>query len=255
MPQKKSKRNSKPKAKAAKVKKPSKASKAPAKKKQGKPQEKAAEKQAEKPEVRQAEAPASPEKPSEAPEKKKEFTLNVSLGSMIVVFFIVIFGTATVYLIFHTPSQPTNTDYVIVNKFQFRFRSELISDCLKVPIDEEIVSELSRGSRAIILFDPYGEQEYGLTAYELIRITSFSRIPTTYAYSQEGDYEVETLSSSQGTISVPIISLEMGNTTEVVRVAPGQYIVRGADQSGLDDAACQLGLELFKELYGLKLKT
>ncbi|MFH1786595.1 MAG: hypothetical protein ABH829_03050 [archaeon] len=186
--------------------------------------------------------------------KKPERILHLSMGSIFVVIFILAFFAVTLFLIFHSPAQPIDSDFVVVNGQQFRFRS-VVSDCVGVPIDGQIVKELSKANRAIVMFDPVGPMEYGLTVYELVRITSYSRIPTTVAYSSTGDGKAVVVSLSDGTPTVPIISLEFGDATEVTRAANGQYRVVGADQKGLDAAACQLGLKLFTELYNLKLRT
>jgi hypothetical protein len=160
----------------------------------------------------------------------------------ILCFFLIFFVVCCV------GSKKEGKDYILVDtptgEVVFNFRSE-VKRCKQVKVIGEVDKVFKDAKKVILLMDPFEKAEYGLSVYEMYRITHFLGIPTRYAFTQETEEKIAVMSMEDATKDVPIIKLEIGNET-LVDVREHGLIVRGKDYQALDSAVCQVGLHLLR---------
>lgn len=179
-----------------------------------------------------------------------EKIVKLSLTGLLIIAFL---GFLTIFLVYAIIYHPkTEKNYVIVGDVVFPFRSN-IDDCMNISFDTNVLITLSNAERLILLMDPDGSAEYGITVYEVARATKYVRLQTTYAFTKQGKYNVSVLSLENATANVPIMLFQMGNWTGIRNVGSGQIILSGKNQKELDAAACRFDIELLDMVYGVTI--
>jgi len=162
-------------------------------------------------------------------------------------------------------------DFVYIKplKLNIHFGSK-ITDCMSVPIDERAVSDLLNSKEFIVLFDPDGitgtlpngttyiddieSRKYAIATYELQRVLVPLGHKSYSAYTKSYQNESESVRTlGEGNSLLPIVLYEIGDSTSVSRIAPGQIIVKGINGDEINHASCRIDLEILEKVYGVKL--
>jgi len=191
--------------------------------------------------------------PFKPEEEKKES----SRGAILLVAVIFLVFSFYIYVTVFRPVSDDMTNVIRVNGQEIAFRA-LISDCKAVPFTPDSASVrdvILDADKVILAFDPNKDARYALGVSEAYKVLAFLNVSVSYAYSAPCNITVQKdigscipsvpiLSASNGTSSIPVVSLEMQNATFVRSQAPGQIIVSGANSSSYDSAVCAFDLSV-----------
>lgn len=168
----------------------------------------------------------------------------IPIGTALTVLFLLAILAFYLFSIFHHPVDP-DTHHVKYGTISVEFRS-MIKDCYAVGADSKSIRQTFTNplvQKVVLLMDPYESTDYGVSVYEVYRMTSFLGEQTVYAFTNATDQEVSVLTLEHATVEEPMIFLNISGHTDIQPFGNG-VILNAEDQDALDAVACRFGLAL-----------